>query len=262
VREVIAMWKNTRMVVLVALCAAIYAAVLIPFKIAIPLIPGLTEVRPANALPIVFSLLFGPAAAWGSAFGNLIGDFFGTLGLGSLFGFIGNFLYGYLPYRIWRRLSREAPSLSSSWQALQCAVVALLASGACALVIGWGVDLLGLVPFAALGNIILLNNFIVAVILSPFLMRILYPRVEKWGLLYKDVLEEKELSEGSAPRSGHLLLWLAVVGGMVLGNVISLGLYDAGFLAAGFAQGIKGGLGVGLGLLPCIVLVGLGAWLI
>jgi len=84
-RDAVEMWRNTRMAVLTALCAALYAALLIPFK-AIVLIPGLTEVRPASALPVMLALLFGPAAAWGAAFGNLIGDFFGTLTPGSFFG--------------------------------------------------------------------------------------------------------------------------------------------------------------------------------
>lgn len=65
-REVFTMWSNTRMVVLTALTAALYAAVLIPFK-PIPIIPGFTEIRPAVAVPLVFGLLFGPAAAWGAA---------------------------------------------------------------------------------------------------------------------------------------------------------------------------------------------------
>ena len=68
------MWRNTRMVVLCAISAALYAAVLVPFKV-VPLIPGVTELRPANAIPVVCSFLFGPAAAWGSAIGNMIGDF-------------------------------------------------------------------------------------------------------------------------------------------------------------------------------------------
>ena len=46
-REAITMWKYTRMVVLVALTAAMYAAVLLPFKL-LPIIPGFTELRPAN----------------------------------------------------------------------------------------------------------------------------------------------------------------------------------------------------------------------
>ncbi len=74
-KEVFRMWKNTKMVVLVALSAGLYAAILIPFK-GFVLIPGITEFRPASALPVVLGLLFGPAGAWGSAIGNLIGDFF------------------------------------------------------------------------------------------------------------------------------------------------------------------------------------------
>jgi hypothetical protein len=92
------------MVVLVAQIAAIYAAVCIPFKLAV-VVPGVTEVRPATAIPVVCGILFGPAAAWGSAFGNLIADFFGTLGPGSLAGFVANFLYAYVPYRLWRLLA-------------------------------------------------------------------------------------------------------------------------------------------------------------
>ena len=38
-KEVFTMWRHTQMVVLVALSAAIYAAVLIPFK-GFPIIPG------------------------------------------------------------------------------------------------------------------------------------------------------------------------------------------------------------------------------
>jgi energy-coupling factor transport system substrate-specific component len=49
------MWKNTRMIILVAVCAAIYGAALIAFKTAIPIIPGITEVRVANIFPSVLS---------------------------------------------------------------------------------------------------------------------------------------------------------------------------------------------------------------
>ncbi|MGB9629195.1 MAG: hypothetical protein ACPL6D_11090 [Thermodesulfobacteriota bacterium] len=54
----IRMWNNTRMIILVAVCAAIYGSALIAFKTAIPLIPGITEVRVANIFPMVFGLLF------------------------------------------------------------------------------------------------------------------------------------------------------------------------------------------------------------
>src|ERR1700746_4111787 len=94
------MWHNTRMVVLCAITAALSAAVLVPFKV-VPLIPGVTELRPANAIPVGCSFLFGPAAAWGSAIGNMIGDFFGGVGPGDIFGFVANLVYGYIPYKAW-----------------------------------------------------------------------------------------------------------------------------------------------------------------
>src|SRR5215470_17013513 len=97
--ELFRMWSNTRMVVLTAISAALYAAILIPFKV-VPLIPGITEFRPANAIPVVCSFLFGPAAAWGSAFGNLIGDFFG---------FLGNLCYGLVPYLVWEAVTDASP---------------------------------------------------------------------------------------------------------------------------------------------------------
>ena len=62
-------WQDTRLIVLTAQIAAIYAAILIPFKVGIPLIPGFAELRPANAIPIVTSLLFGPAAVGSSISG-------------------------------------------------------------------------------------------------------------------------------------------------------------------------------------------------
>ena len=96
-KEAFTMWRYTQLVVLVALSAAIYAAVLIPFK-GFTIVPGYIEIRPANAFPVVFGLLFGPAGAWGAAIGNLIGDFFGTLTLESVGGFVVNFFLAYLPY--------------------------------------------------------------------------------------------------------------------------------------------------------------------
>ena len=103
------MWRNTRMVVLCAISAALYAAVLVPFKV-VPLIPGVTELRPANAIPVVCSFLFGPAAAWGSAIGNMIGDFFGGVSPGDIAGFFANLAYGWIPYKVWELIARgESP---------------------------------------------------------------------------------------------------------------------------------------------------------
>ena len=188
--ELTQVWKHTRLIVLIAQIAAIYAAILIPFKVGIPLIPGFAELRPANAVPIVTSLLFGPAAAWGSGIGNLIGDCFGTLGPASFFGFIGNFFFGYVPYLMWGNmgpLSSGRPPMVKSWrQGLEFGVTCVVASSVCAGIIGWGVEVLGLLPFWILTPAIFLNNLVMGALLGPPLLLFLYPRVKRWGLLYQD----------------------------------------------------------------------------
>ncbi|MCL2880641.1 MAG: QueT transporter family protein, partial [Treponema sp.] len=135
-KEVFTMWKSTKMIVLTAVTAAIYAAILIPFK-AIPLVPGFTEVRPGNMIPVAFGLFFGPAGAWGAAIGNTLGDVFGsTFGVGSLFGFVGNFLFAYVPYKLWANLGvlkpeERAPDCRSAKKIVWFMIFSILASAAC-----------------------------------------------------------------------------------------------------------------------------------
>lgn len=239
-KEVFSMWKDTKMVVLVALSAGIYAAVLIPFK-GFVLIPGITEFRPASALPVVLGLLFGPAGAWGAAIGNLIGDFFGSLGIGSSFGFVGNFLFAYVPYKLWRNLGMVnkddmEPNLKSSKQIVAYVVVAILGSAACGLFIGWGLELLGMVPFAALASIITLNNSIPSIILGIPLLIVLYPRIKKWDLLWTDILPEEDVPAITAKtRTGAIAMTLLVLVGLIGGLAAAVGGGQA-LLYSGFAS--------------------------
>jgi energy-coupling factor transport system substrate-specific component len=260
-REVVTMWRHTKMVVLVALTAGVYAAILIPLK-GIPLIPGFTEIRPANVVPVVFSLLFGPAGAWGSAFGNLIGDFFGTLGLGSLFGFAGNFFYGAVPYKLWGKMgplsSGRALDARSGRYLLEYLLISFLASTACAIIISWGVDLFGLVPFGVLAPVITLNNFLAAAILGPFLLWLMYPRARRWDILWAEILEPGEISRPARPWIGAMLMWIGGIGGLVVGVAISTGAHAA--LPFHFGTG-NTGLGVAGGVFPFLVLFVLGCFL-
>jgi energy-coupling factor transport system substrate-specific component len=224
-REVWRMWRYSTMVVLTVLTAGLFAAILIPFK-GIPLIPGVTELRPANVIPLVFGLLFGPAGAWGSAFGNLIGDFFGTLGPGSVFGFWGNFLAAYLPYQMWRGISL-APH-GTQW--LRFILAALLGGVSCALVVGFGLASLNLLPFSIIAIAVFLNNVLVALTLAPFLLRLLAPRVSRWDLYWEELMDPEDCHPGPAPKVGLTLAWVGAGGGYVVGLAAATGLITWTFL--------------------------------
>lgn len=260
-REVFTMWRHTKMVVLVALTAGVYAAILIPLK-GIPLIPGITELRPANVVPVVFSILFGPAAAWGAAFGNLIGDFFGTLGLGSLFGFVGNFFYGFVPYKLCGKMGplsgKEALEGRSGRQIVEYLLLAFLASAACAAIISWGVDLLRLVPFGVLGPVITLNNFLAAALIGPFLLRLLWPRAKRWNILWTDILEPDEISQTAQPWMGAILMWIGGIGALAVGVLVSTGLYAS--LPFQFGTGATG-LATVFAILPFLIVFLIGCLL-
>lgn len=256
-KEIFTMWRHTQMVVLVALTAAIYAATLIPTQF-LPIIPGFTKVRPANVFPFVFGLLFGPAGAWGAAIGNLINDFFGTLGLGSIGGFIGNFFLGFLPYKMWsaffRRGENMEPNVDSRKKLVVFIAIVAIASVICAVWIAWFNDTLGFVPFAALSTVITFNNLLAGVILGPIFLLLLYPRIKRWGLLWTEIMRPEEVPEARFQVVGNVLMWVGGLGALILGLVLGLGLYEQGLAAAGFAAGGTGGIGIGLALLPFLAL--------
>lgn len=211
-REAWRMWRYSTMVVLTVLTAATFAAILIPFK-GVPLIPGYTELRPANVIPLVFGLLFGPAGAWGAALGNLIGDFFGTLGIGSFFGFWGNFLAAYLPYKMWQGL----PLHLLNRHVLRFAMAVVLGACGCALAIGFGVEVFKLLPFSIIAVAVLLNNVLVVSLLAPLLLKLLEPRVSRWDLYWRELMDPEDWAPGPAPRLGLALAWLGAAGGILLG---------------------------------------------
>lgn len=248
-KELWTMWKNTRMITMTALTAAIFAALLIPFK-GIPIIPGITEFRPAQIIATTFPIFFGPAGAWGVAIGNLIGDFFGTLGPGSFFGFFGNLFEGYVIYKIWQALKKE-PTIKSGGDFFQYVLAVILSGVTCAMIIAWGLEVLGMFPFAVLGTIITLNNVIVPIFLGPPLILLLYPRIKKWDLIWTDVMDPEDISTVKSPTLGLALMWIGGLGGLIVGLLLSTGLYGAKL--AGFGAGHTG-TGVVLGLIPFIVI--------
>jgi energy-coupling factor transport system substrate-specific component len=258
-KEVISMWKNTRMIILTALSAAIYAAFLIVFKAGIVIVPGITEIRPANVFPPVFGLLFGPAGAWGAAIGNTIGDLFGgTIGPGSIFGFFGNFFLGFIPYKMWGatwglvKKGDMAPNVNTVPKIIAAEIVSFVAAAACAIVISWYLDLAGMVPFAFLALVITFNNFLAFLVVGPILLALLYPRVKRWGLIWTDIMDVDDVAVGFAKGLGSILMTVAAVGGLVVGVLVATG--AAGQAAFAFA-GESGQVAVWLAVLPFLILL-------
>ena len=261
-REVVTMWKYTKMVVLTALTAGVFAAILIPLK-GIPIIPGSTELRPAAVIPVVFGILFGPAGAWGSAFGNLIGDFFGTLGIGSIFGFIGNFFFSLVAYKVYKPSIDNITTNSKNnklkpREFIKFAAIGFLSSAVCAEIIAWGLEAAGLLPFAWLGSIIFINNFLMNVLIGPFIFVLLYPRVMKWDLLWTDIMEKKDLPSSPSPFIGRLLIWIGGIGGLVAGISISTGVYGSSLFST--TAGTVGSMVV-LAVTPCLLVLLIGCFL-
>lgn len=253
------------MIMLVAVVAAVYAAVLLPFKL-FTIIPGITSVRPANVFPVIFSLMFGPAAAWGAAIGNLIGDVFGgTFGPGSVFGFLGNFFFGLVGYKLWGNLaplsSNRAPDFREDVgkQLAEYLVIAAVASVGCAAIIAWGVDLLGLVPFPVLGTAITINNLLAAAVLGPPLLYLTWPRVADMGLLYTDVMADEDLSHGDGDTSrmaawgitAVVVVWL-LLGVFVIAptTTIQMALGAVGFIVVAVLAVLAGERLSGMGAAP------------
>lgn len=227
-KAAIAMWRNTRMIILVAVCAAIYSAALIAFKTAIPLIPGFTEVRVANIFPMVFGLLFGPAGAWGTAIGNLIGDIFGgTFGPGSIEGFAGNFLLGYLPYTLWMTLipfaEKSREWRKDSWRSwASYLLIAYISSASCAIVVSIFADMLGLVPYAVLSKIITINDTLASLIGVILLISVFHVVKDQLGLFWPDVMEESQIGSPVAGPLGAWLIALASILGLLGGMIPGL----------------------------------------
>ena len=230
------MWSNTRMIILAAVCAAIYGAALIAFKTAVPLIPGITELRVANIFPMVFGLVFGPAGAWGTAIGNLMGDLFGgTLGPGSIAGFVGNFLLGYLPYAMWNRII-PLGKMSREWKTGDWAswfnyiLISFISSTACAVVISTFLDTLGVVPYAVLTKIITLNNTLASWIGVILLISVFSATREHLGLFWADVMDEEDIGRPVAGLLGAWVVMAASVVGLLGGIITGLPVASVGWI--------------------------------
>jgi energy-coupling factor transport system substrate-specific component len=111
----------------------------------------------------------------------------------------------------------------------------LSASILCADTVGWGDNLLALRPFWILGNVIILNNMLAAMVLSPLLLAAVYPRVRAARLMYTDVMPQLKPHRKSIRLVGLAMLISGEVGAWLTGNLIATGRWTPHFLPAAYA---------------------------
>jgi hypothetical protein len=102
----------------------------------------------------------------------------------SAFGFAGNFLFSYAAFLIWKTMVKEEVTMNVK-QAGIFVLASAVSSLFCAATVGLGVWLFKLAPFMVVFLVVLINNTLMASVLGIILMKLLYKRVEKTGLLYR-----------------------------------------------------------------------------
>lgn len=142
-----------------AVTFVLFVGLAVPFKV-MAIIPGVTELRPVNALPMVAGLLFGLPGALGCALGNLAADAFGTFSKASLYGFAGNFIAAYLPYSLWQIFGGGKPPQVKDAKHLTLFVgFSLLSALSVAQFLAIGIASLGLSFARQLYPVVAINNF-------------------------------------------------------------------------------------------------------
>jgi energy-coupling factor transport system substrate-specific component len=98
--------------------------------------------------------------------------------------------------------------------------------------------------------LILFNNAIMGGVLGPILLLALYPRVKRWGLLWTEIVEPEDASSSRLQRTGAILVWVGTIGSVVVGLILGLG------------QQNPGNLGIGIGLIPFLLVILVGSFML
>jgi len=158
--------------------AIVYALLLIPFKQFV-IIESVTEVRPANIVPVIAGILLGPGAALGSAFGNLVGDMFGTLTWASIAGFIGNFAFAFVAWLVWTKVRMQDSERFDLRAIGRYLAAAIAGSVVCAAIAALGFELTGLGGFVEIFITISVNNLSWTCSLGLIMVWALYGRIKE-----------------------------------------------------------------------------------
>ncbi|WP_270739706.1 hypothetical protein [Massilioclostridium coli] len=170
----------------------------LPFKVMI-MIPGFTDIRPVTCLQPIFGLFFGQTGALAFAVGNLISDVLSdSLQWSCIAGFIANYLYVVMVYKLWHMIRKKAFSLRDSHDFLAYIAIILISAVVLTVMISFGVYAVQPeVDLVTLIGTIFCNNTIFPIILGAPIMIIMQ---EEFHLLDLWTRRKKEESaDGDSP---------------------------------------------------------------
>jgi len=153
------------------ICAIIFIIIAVPFRVFFPIFQ-VSELRPASALPPVFGMMFGPWGAFGAALGNLISDVIaGYPPSVYLIGFVAQFLYGYIPYKLWYTLDINkkitTPKLNNVRNLIKFVVIIFITSTMMSILLGVFLEFLKIAEISSSSTILFqFNNFEFSMILG------------------------------------------------------------------------------------------------
>ena len=216
------------------LSAVVFFAIALPFRSLFTLLPGVTEIRPANMVPLVFGIQFGPAAAWGISIGNLISDILsGSNAFVCVTGFVVNFFYTYIPYKLWYtlRLGKEPihpVRLNTVLEIVKYILVVLIDSFVTTVSLSLIFEAAGFQSFASSFPLLFFNNFDFAIILG-------IPVLSFWNKTHlRSVVPETSKVHSGARWLDLPLVIIAVIGiGYFLYSLLQGGVANSS-LAMGF----------------------------
>jgi len=157
----------------IILSAVLFFIITMPFRNLFNVL-GLTEMRPASALPPVLGLMLGIPGALGCAIGNFIADMIsGYDPLICVLGFPAQFIYGVLPLLIWKFIRRRGADklsvfrLNNSKNVIRYIIIILINSVIMAVLLGAIMQGFGISPILSTATLmIFLNNFVFCMVLG------------------------------------------------------------------------------------------------
>lgn len=178
---------NTKAVGVMAMTAAL-SVVLQVLGALIVLVPGTLTLRLDAMVRHSFGAIFGMPAVWGVMIANIIGDALsGTLGPGSIAGFIISWFQPYLYYRFFKP---SESAMDSGWAVVKYYLVSALWCFIGAFFLCTNFQMLGLLPtevvWPTVFPLVIVSTFLGA-LLGPVLARIIAPIAKRYGLAREEM---------------------------------------------------------------------------